>query len=838
MSNQIRDVSLIEETEKRYLNYAVSVITSRALPDVRDGLKPVQRRILYAMYQNLKLIPGSRYRKSATVVGEVMGKYHPHGDQAIYDAMVRMAQAFSLLHPLVDGYGNFGSVDGDKAAAMRYTESRLQPISVELLDELKQNTVEMRANFDGSLQEPVVLPARYPNLLVNGSTGIAVGMATNIPPHNLGEVLDGLLMLMDKPDATNADLVKVIKGPDFPTGGEVIATRQQRIEIYEQGQGNLTLRGEWKEENLRGLNNKIRQIVIQSIPYGVVRSAVVEKIADIIVSRKLAALLDVRDESTEETRIVLELKANADPELIMAYLYKDTPLEQRFSVNMTCLIPTSNPQVSAPERLSLKQVLEQFLGYRLEVMDKRFRNDLERLLEKIHILQGFRKIFDALDETLAIVRKADGRKDAGDKLKQRFKLTEKQAEAILETRLYRLSRLEIDGIISELKELRQKADDLDAILGSRRLLMSELRRECEEIRKKYAQKRRTKIRERTSDVELQPEDLIQDEDTHVILTRDGWVKRIRTITDIKAIRVRESDEIILILPGGTRESVCFFSNAGTAFTARIWDIPATAGYGVPLQSLFKFRDGEKIVAAISLDERICGDIGELEEVTDDAPKQAELLADGEDNGLDDVSEDKIPPSHLLIVSEHGQGSRISLAAFQEPSNKNGRRYVRLNRGDQVLDAYLTHGDETLILASEQGRYLMFGVREVKFLGAPGKGVRLIQLNEDELLFASAISRKTNEGLRLEADNGQTVDLLPEANLLGKRATKGKRKNKVNKWKAVIPTSLQIPSLKESGNSIAQDQDLDEDQWEEMEELTSDVDEGDIHDMEQGELFKF
>lgn len=694
------------------------------------------------------------------------------------------------------------------------TESRLQSISLEMLEELKQNTVVMQDNFDGSIEEPVVLPARFPHLLVNGSSGIAVGMATNIPPHNLGEVMDALLHLIDNPDVTTADLTKIIKGPDFPTGGEVLAPRKQRAEIYEQGQGNFMVRGEWREESVKG-RKKIQRLVIKSIPYNVNRSVVVEKIAEVIVSKKLPGLVDVRDESTEETRIVLEVKSGTDPELVMAYLYKNTPMEQRFSLNMTCLVPTSNEKVSAPERLSLKQVLEQFVEFRFEVLTRRFENELKRLQDRIHILQGFRKVFGDLDEAIRIIRESDGRKDSHEKLKERFKLTDRQTEAILDTRLYRISKLEIESIMEELRELRRRADDIEAVLGSRRLMMMEMKKESEALRETYAVPRKTRVRERVQEVELQPEDLIQDEDTHVVVTHDGWIKRIKTINDISTIRVREGDQILAILPGSTVEMVCFFTNLGGAYTARIWDVPATAGYGSPLQSMFKFKDGERCIQAISLDPRICGDIGLREE------------------GVE-ANSDEIPPSHLLVITEQGQGQRLSLADYREPSNKTGRRFARLSKGDQVILAELVTGEETLVLTSEERRYLLFGVDEVKFLASAGKGVRAMQLDDGDRVFGAAISTAADEGLVLETVDDVEVALTPENCSRGKRAAKGTRKRGVKGWKQVLTPPIVIPSLKdeEEPDEVEEMDEMDED----MDEVLAAAMELDGEDDPQGDLF--
>src|SRR6266540_1665631 len=387
------DALLSEEAQRRYLNYAVSVITSRALPDVRDGLKPVQRRILYSMYAVLHLYPDVKHRKSATIVGDVLGKFHPHGDTSCYDAMVRMAQPFSMRELLVDGHGNFGSIDGDAPAAYRYTEARLAPLAAELLSEIKQGTVDFRPNYDGTTEEPIVLPAKIPNLLVNGCTGIAVGMATNIPPHNLGEVCEAAVALIDDRKLETKDLLKYIKGPDFPTGGQITNSKKEIREIYEAGQGGIRVRGEWKNESGGKGNDRI---IVTSIPFALEKSGVIERIADVIIAKKLPMLLDVRDESTNDVRIVLELRPGADPAMVMAYLYKHTPLEQSFHVNLTCLVPTENKEIAGPLRVDLAAMLREFLEFREQTVRRRFEFELAEIERRIHILEGFATIFDAL----------------------------------------------------------------------------------------------------------------------------------------------------------------------------------------------------------------------------------------------------------------------------------------------------------------------------------------------------------------------------------------------------------------------------------------------------------
>ena len=481
MSGDGSAVALHEAAQARYLNYALSVITARALPDVRDGLKPVQRRILYTMWQQ-NLTADVKHRKCAKVVGDVMGNYHPHGDSAIYETLVRMAQPFSLRYPLVDGSGNFGSLDGDGAAAMRYTECRLARLSDEMLEEIDQSTVHFRPNYDGTKSEPVVLPARVPNLLVNGATGIAVGMATSIPPHNLGEVCTALIKLLDNPELTTPQLCRWVKGPDFPTGGQILNTPDELKEIYKTGSGAIRLRATWEvgEPTRAG-----HTIFVTSIPYALDKSTVIERIAEIVVGRKLPPLVDVKDVSTDDVRIELTVKREADPKMVMAYLFRHTPLQTNFPVNLTCLIPTENPEVGRPERCELKTILWHFLHFRLEVVTARLEHELAALRKRIHILEGFEKVFDALDEILRIIRKSDGKSDAAAKIMARFALDADQTDAILELKIYRLARLEILLITNELADKRKRARQIGALLGDDDSRWAIVREELETIQKTY-----------------------------------------------------------------------------------------------------------------------------------------------------------------------------------------------------------------------------------------------------------------------------------------------------------------------------------------------------------------
>ncbi len=717
--NEPEGVALHEAAQTRYLNYALSVITSRALPDVRDGLKPVQRRILYTMWQQ-NLTADAKHRKCAKVVGDVMGNYHPHGDAALYETLVRMAQSFSLRYPLVDGSGNFGSLDGDSAAAMRYTECRLARISDELLTEIEQTTVHFRPNYDGTRTEPVVLPSRIPNLMVNGATGIAVGMATNIPPHNLNEVCTALSKLLDNPDLSSVHLCRYIKGPDFPTGGQILNSPEELKEIYKTGSGAIRLRGTWEEGPT---TRSGKTVYITSIPYTINKAALVERIAEVTLSRKLPPLVDVKDVSTEDVRIALELKRDADEKMVMAYLYKHTPLQTSFVVNLTCLVPTDgNPEIGRPERLDLHQILWHFLHFRLEVVTKRLEHELAALKKRVHILEGFEKVFDALDEILKIVRKSEGKPDAAQQIMRRFGLDADQTDAILELKIYRLARLEILVIRKELEEKRRRTRQINALLRDEPGRWGVVRIELEEMQKKYGDARRSTLSTDEGEVEYSAEDFIVEEDNVVIVSRDGWVKRQKEVKDVAATRVREGDAVMAVLPGSTRSSVVFFSNFGVAYTSRIADIPASTGYGEPIQRFFKLRDREKIVGALSLDPRVIGDISSRSAASDTRSAASSDAASP-------------PPVHAAAVSSDGYSLRFGLEPFVEPSTRAGRRYARVSEPTEIVGVARVTGEEILIAATRDARALLCRADEVNFLSGPGRGVILIKLvrKEDRVL---------------------------------------------------------------------------------------------------------
>lgn len=767
-------VALHEAAQTRYLNYALSVITSRALPDVRDGLKPVQRRILFTMWQN-RITADAKHRKCAKVVGDVMGSYHPHGDSSIYDALVRMAQPFSLRVPMVDGSGNFGSLDGDTAAAMRYTECRLTAVAGEVLTDIAHNTVHYRPNYDGTKTEPVILPSKLPNLLLNGATGIAVGMATNIPPHNLFELCNALIKVLDDPEVKDYQLVAndAIKGPDFPTGGQVLNTRDELRDIYKTGGGSIRLRGTWaKGPSTRGA----KTLHITSVPYTVNKAVLVEQIAQIVIGRKMPLLLDVKDVSTDDVRIELEVKKDADELKVMAYLFKHTALQTNFNVNLTCLVPTENPEVGRPEKLGLKEVLWYFLKFRLEVVTKRLENELASLSKRAHILEGFALVFDALDEIIKIIRRSDGKADAAKKIMAKFKqLDAEQTDAILELKLYRLAKLEINLVTAELKEKKARMRQIKKLLAEKDAAgrWGIVRGEIETIRNEYGKndKRRTVIEAPADEPEFSAEDFIVAEDAHVLVTADGWVKRQREIKDPGNTRLREGDRVLACEAGSTRSTIVLFSSFGVAYTSRIVDIPATTGYGEPIQKLFKLKDGERIVAAYSLDPRAIGDIKE-------DPKDPEAC----------------PDTYAVAATSDGYALRFGLEPFLEPSTRSGRKYARPAKGSQVIGVEKIHGVETLLAVTERCRGMVCGIDEVNYLSGPGKGVMLIKLAKDDRLLGFKASSGDLDLLRYTTSGGGKDTISTKRYRTTGRGGKGTELKKRGRVTGIIPESPQMPIL--------------------------------------------
>jgi DNA gyrase subunit A len=676
-----------------------------------------------------------------------------------------MAQPFSLRYPLVDGSGNFGSLDGDGAAAMRYTECRLARISDELLTEIDQSTVPFRPSYDGTKTEPVVLPSRVPNLLINGATGIAVGMATNIPPHNLNEVCTALIKLLDNPDLSSVQLCRYVKGPDFPTGAQMLNSPEEIKEIYKTGSGAIRLRATWEEGPA---TRSGKTIYITSVPYTVNKSALVERIGDIAAGRNLPPLLDVKDVSTDDVRIALELKKDADEKMVMAYLFKHTPLQTSFIVNLTCLIPTENPEIGRPERLDLHAILWHFLHFRLEVVTRRLEHELQAIKKRVHILEGFEKVFDALDEILKIVRRSEGKADAAAQIMKRFELDADQTDAILELKIYRLARLEILIIRKELEEKRRRARQITALLKDEPGRWGVVKVEIEEIQKKYGDARRTTIASDAGEAEYTAEDFIVEEDNVVIVSRDGWVKRQKEVKDVSSTRVREGDAVLAVLPGSTRATAVFFSNFGVAYTARLNEIPASTGYGEPIQRFFKLKDGEKIVGALSLDPRVVGTIA--------AKKEGD-----------------VPPVHAVAVTSDGYSMRFSLEPLVEPSTRAGRRFARTAEGAEVVGVARATGSEILIAATREARAMLCKADEVNFLSGPGRGVILIKLDaKGDRVLGFIASTGDRDLMTVETSRGAEQTISTAKYGVTGRGGKGRELLQRGQFTRVVPATPEAP----------------------------------------------
>jgi DNA gyrase subunit A len=744
MAESIQPVSIVEETRHRYLHYALSVISSRALPDVRDGLKPVQRRILYTMYNDLHLHVGAKPRKCAKICGDVTGNYHPHDDTTVYDALVRMSQSWVLREPLVIGQGNFGSVDGDVPAARRYTEARLSGLADNLMSELRQRTVEMRPNYDNSREEPTVLPAQFPNILVNGSAGIAVGMATNIPPHNLGEVVRACVHLVDNLDASTAQLMERIKGPDFPLGGKIVTDRPTLRSIYETGHGTIRVQGEWSFED----QPKKPQIIIRSIPYGVNKGQLESDIGAIIEARKVPQLTGLTNESNEKNglRIALDVRPGTDPELVMAYLYRHTQLQENFSYNMTCLIPEGDNK-TRPERLGLKQILRYFIDFRFATVKRRFEFDLEQLRRRIHILEGFAIIFDALDKAIRLIRESSGKADAAEKLMKAFKLDEEQTDAILDAQLYKIAQMEIQRILDELRDKKAEAARIEGILRSKAKLWGVVKSELTALAEKYGDRRRTRMATDEDVLEFDEEAYIQRENANVVLTRDGWVKRVGRLASVETTRVREGDEVIAVVPASTLDHVIFLADDGTAYTMRVNEVPASHGYGEPIAKFFKLTDQVRIVNVITTDERFIP--------------------------LEEKGARGDPPGpYLLVATSYGLVLRTPLVPFRTASTKNGRRYVRLADGDRVVLATVPRDEESMFLASKDGHVIHFAISEVLVLSGIGKGVIGIKLGKDDVCLGGALSGNRFDALVVETSGGVRKEMRRGAYPATHRGGKG------------------------------------------------------------------
>jgi len=767
----VQFVPISEETRRRYLNYALSVITSRALPDVRDGLKPVQRRILYVMFDRLRLTADGKTRKCAKICGDTTGSFHPHGDMAVYEALVRMAQDFTLRYPLIIGQGNFGSIMGLRATAARYTETKLSALAENLMNELRFQTVDMRPTYDAADEEPMIVPARYPALLVNGSSGIAVGMATNMPPHNLGEVIKACVHLIENPDATTAQLMKYIKGPDFPLGGRLVTDRAALREMYETGKGSIKIRGEWRFDQ-QGKKQDTSRIIVYSIPYGTTTGPLMAEIGELIAARKLPQLESVNDETNEENglRIAVELKPGANAEAVIAYLYKHTSLEQNFGYNATCLIPADRG-LTVPRVLSLKELLQYFLDFRHETVRRRLEFQLALLRRRIHILEGFAIVFDGLDRALKIIRASDGKKDSAQRLMAEFPLDAVQTEAILELQLYRISKLEIGQIREELAAKKAEAAAIEQILKSKTKMWKLITSELEQIAADFSDGRRSELGSAEEVVEYDPAAYIVRENTNVVVTKEGWIKRVGQLSSVSKTRVREGDSVLTVVPGSTLDNVVFFGSDGMAWTLPIDQLPISSGYGEPLAKRAKMKDGVSIVAAMTTDSRFVPTVEEL----------------GDGVGLT-----------LLIATKSGQVMRLPFESFRTPSTKAGRKFCRLGKTDQVTYVELVRDAETLFMASKKARILHFRVEEVPVLGGAGKGVRGIKLEPgDELLGVVQLTRPSDT-LRVRNDNDSVLSFGQTKYQVTSRGGRGVKTSSRTGFVELIQPDIQLIDWSELG----------------------------------------
>lgn len=766
---------LHEEVEKRYLAYALSTIVSRALPDVRDGLKPVHRRILYAMHA-MGLGDAAKMRKSAAVVGEVIGKYHPHGDQAAYDALVRMAQDFSLRYPLIEGSGNFGSLDGDSPAAMRYTETRLSGFSGTLLREIDQGTTDFSPTYDGMGQEPDVLPSVVPNLLLNGSSGIAVGMSCSFPPHNLGEVIAACRASIRNPNITTEELLAYVKGPDFPTGGEILDRPEHLLELYSRGLGSIPCRGTFEvETRRRGAAN----LIITSIPYSVNKSRLIERIAQLIRDKRLKYVHDIRDESTDDVRIVIELKGtDAKPEPVMAFLYRHTDLEINFPINFIAITPQG-----VPDRLGLSQIIRYFLDFRYEKTVRRLEHRLAILRKRIHVLEGFARIFDDLDRALAIIRSARSRKEAEGGLKAAFDLDVEQVDAILETRLYRLVALEIGKLLEELSERRKEASLIEQDLASPERIWRIIDTDLAQTAKKFGDPRRTRLVEEqaASAREFDPNEFVEHEDVTVILSRHGWVRRMKMeVEQPSSLKFREGDGLFGWVRVNTDRTVALFSNRGKVYVVRALDIPATSGFGEPLGSILSLEDGEVVVGFIAPDPAVesSPDAGNSAaagkrqcdpDLVDEDVSQGSLFEEFDEKPDQPVPVESPAPQLGIVVTRRGKGFRFAYDALRETTKRIGRKMVNLQAGDEV--AFVKAVEGVLVgVAADSGHVLVFPVDQVPIIGSPAQGVRMIRLVNDAVV--AGLETATVDGeLRIQPSQGNEqivlVREMPQANRDGR-----------------------------------------------------------------------
>ncbi len=705
-------VDIIKEMQDSYLAYAMSVITSRALPDVRDGLKPVHRRILYAMNE-MGLTSSARFRKSAAVVGDVLGKYHPHGDVAVYDSMVGMAQDFSYRYPFILGQGNFGSIDGDNAAAMRYTEAKMSKISSELLRDLEKETIDFRPNYDQTRKEPTVLPSAVPALLLNGTLGIAVGMATNIPSHNLAEVIDATNHLIENPDATTEDLMQFVKGPDFPTGGIAYGSKDM-LHAYSTGRGGVVCRGEAEIVEQKSGSS---QIIITSIPFRVNKANLIMAIAELVQEKKLDGIKGLRDESTRDIRIVIDLKSGSHPQKVLNYIYKNTQLESNFNFNIVALVD------GVPQTLSLKGILTHFIAHRQEVVKRRSAYDLRRAEEREHILLGLKKALDKIDKVISIIRASKDASVAKVNLMKEFKFSDLQATAILEMRLQKLAGLERKAVEDELKEKQDFIAQMKELLASPKKMLKVIAKELVEIKEKYADERRTKI-VKGGVKEISDEDLIPDSETVLVFTSGGYVKRTdpheyrsqkRGGVGVVDLETKEEDFITHLVSSSMHSDLLFFTNLGKAYSIKMYDIPEgrRATKGKSIMNFISLASDEKVTSILPL------------------PKEM-----------------KKNPISLMLITKGGTAKKMSGESFKDV-RRSGIIAIRLDKGDQLVSALLTEKGDEVMLATEKGQSIRFKDGDIREMGRTAGGVRAMKLGkDDEVIGVDVIKNGKKDGFFL------------------------------------------------------------------------------------------
>ena len=726
-----RDIE--EELKTSFISYAMSVITSRALPDVRDGLKPVHRRILYSMVE-LGVTPDKPYRKSARIVGDVLGKYHPHGDSAVYDAMVRLAQPFNTRYMLVEGQGNFGSVDGDGAAAMRYTEARLSKLSMEMVRDLDKETVDFYPNFDETLMQPDVLPSRFPNLLVNGSAGIAVGMATNIPPHNLGEVVDAVVCMLDNPECTVDDLMQYIKGPDFPTGG-VILGKRGIYDAYHEGRGKIITRA---KSEIEEMHSGRQRIVVTEIPYQVNKARLIEKIAELVHDKRLEGISDIRDESDRSgMRIVIELKRDVNANVVLNYLYRHTQMQETFGAIMIALVD------GTPKVLSLRQIIHHYIEHQESVITRRTQYDLDKALARSHILEGLLIALDNIDEVIALIRASADGNVARNGLMERFGLTEKQAQAILDMRLQRLTGLERERLEAEYAELEKQIAYYQAVLADEQLVRGIVKDEILEIKRKYADESRTEISALEGEIDML--DLVQEEDMVITMTHFGYVKRVsmsayraqkRGGKGVSAATTREEDYVEQMFVTSTHDQIMFFTNRGRVYQMWCYEIPEAgrAAKGTAIVNLLQLDGGEKVTAMV------------------------------------DVPEEKLQGSYLIMATRQGTIKRTELSEFVN-LRKSGLIAIVLREDDDLIGVALTDGRREVLLGTRDGMSIRFAETDLRPIGRNAVGVRGIELAEGDQVVAMSIVEEDTDVLAI-TENGYGKRTAIEEYRLQSRAGKG------------------------------------------------------------------